>query len=239
MKIAIVENEQADYQKLLGLLNQYLLKELEGKNIPFSIDYFTNGYDFLEADNVYQVVFLDIEMPGITGMDTAIKLRENNQDCLIVFVTNMSQYAIDGYKVNAVDFCLKPINYPDVKLVMDKIVKRLEVAQESYIIVKYEGEMVKIRQSDIETIEMDKHNAVISFYKGEELKEISFRSSMKEMLNKVSDPYLVPASSGSILNLVYLDSFNNANLVAKMKSGKMVFISRSHKRDFLIKLSEA
>jgi len=239
MKIAIVENEQADYQKLSDLINQYLSKETEGKNIPFSIDYYTNGYDFLESKDVYQVVFLDIEMPGINGMETAIKLRENNLDCLIVFVTNMSQYAIDGYKVNAIDFCLKPINYPDVKLVMDKIVKRLEVAQESYIVVKHEGDMLKIRQSDIETIEMDKHDAIIAYYKGDELKTVSFRSSMKEILNKVSDPYLIPASSGSLLNLVYLDSFNNANLIAKMKSGKTVFISRSHKRDFLIKLSEA
>ena len=239
MKIAIVENEQTDYQKLSDLINQYLSKETEGKSIPFSVDYYTNGYDFLEAKDVYQVVFLDIEMPGINGMETAVKLRENNLDCLIVFVTNMSQYAIDGYKVNAIDFCLKPINYPDVKLVMDKIVKKLEINRESYFVFKYDGDMLKIRQSDIETIEMDKHDAVIRYYKGDELKEVSFRSSMKEILNKVNDPYLIPASSGSLLNLVYLDSFNNANLVANMKSGKTVFVSRSHKRDFLIKLSEA
>ena len=78
MKIAIVENEQTDYQKLSDLINQYLSKETQGKNIPFSVDYYTNGYDFLESKDVYQVVFLDIEMPGINGMDTAIKLRENN-----------------------------------------------------------------------------------------------------------------------------------------------------------------
>lgn len=68
--------------------------------------------DFLEEyDSTYDIVFLDIEMPGSDGLTTAREIRGKDDAVAIIFITNMAQYAIHGYEVNAIDFMVKPVGY--------------------------------------------------------------------------------------------------------------------------------
>ena len=59
----------------------------------------------------FDIIFLDIEMPTLGGMPTAERIRQVDPDVVLVFVTNMAQYAIRGYEVDALDFVLKPVSY--------------------------------------------------------------------------------------------------------------------------------
>lgn len=118
MKVAIVENEEKEIKNYFQLLKQYE-KEMKQK---VEVLIFKNGYDFIENyKNDIDCVFMDIDMPGINGLETSKKLRELDEDVIIIFVTNLPQFAIDGYKVQALDFLLKPLDYVNLKVELNKV----------------------------------------------------------------------------------------------------------------------
>lgn len=126
MKIAIVEDDEAAKQQLEQCLDQYDAEYHCG----FEITWYPSGTEFLEQWNQNaEIVFMDVEMPGLNGVDTARKMRETAPDAVLMFVTNLAQYAIAGYEVNALDFVLKPVNYFSFKL---KITRALEAAQKNH-----------------------------------------------------------------------------------------------------------
>ena len=89
---------------------------------------FPNGRTFLEEykKDSYDVVFLDVEMPEMSGMKTAGRIRENDKDIPIIFVTNVAQYAVQSYEFNAYDYILKPVNYYALNLKLTSLVKKIQ-----------------------------------------------------------------------------------------------------------------
>ena len=96
---------------------------LTQKKISFDIFLFKNAFDFLDKKERFDLLFLDIMMPGIDGMSLANRIREFDESVIIVFVTNMSAYAIKGYEVNAFDYIVKPIAKTHLFKSLDRIIK--------------------------------------------------------------------------------------------------------------------
>ena len=106
LRIATVEDDANDLEALRTHLSRY-----EKENgLKFQVTEFRDGEDIVtdySAD--YDLILMDIEMAFLNGMKAAEKIRELDKDVIIIFITNMPQYAIQGYKVNALDYMLKPI----------------------------------------------------------------------------------------------------------------------------------
>ena len=86
----------------------------------------TAGDVFLEKyAGDFDVLFFDVDMPGTDGLDTARRLRRMDSEVSIIFVTNMAQYAICGYEVEALDYLLKPLSYYDFALKFQKALRRI------------------------------------------------------------------------------------------------------------------
>ena len=108
MRIAIVEDEQACADTLQKYLQQY------GQEFSQELDVtqYENGAVFLrEFRSQFDIILLDISMPVMDGMETARQIRKIDSDVVLLFVTSLSQYAIRGYEVNAMDYILKPVSY--------------------------------------------------------------------------------------------------------------------------------
>src|SRR5574344_3090327 len=119
MKIAIVDNELESTALLRRFLEQF---QEERKLPPFLVATYANGLDFLEGfDGSFDLVFMDIEMPVMDGLTAAKKMRLKDPSVLLIFVTKMAQFAVNGYEVNAMDFMLKPIGYFNFAFKMDKV----------------------------------------------------------------------------------------------------------------------
>ena len=106
--VAVIEDEKSASDALGQHLKRYGAETGE----EFKIYVFPDAETFLQnykAD--YDVVFMDIELPGMNGMTAARELRKLDGKVVLVFVTNMSQFAVGGYEVGAFDFILKPVNY--------------------------------------------------------------------------------------------------------------------------------
>lgn len=101
----------------------YKLLKNEGVNV---LGYYTNPYEALEMINKIKldVIFLDVEMPGINGVDMAEKIRGDGYESEIVFTTAYKQYAVEAFEVNAIDYLLKPIMAKDIKRSVERIKKR-------------------------------------------------------------------------------------------------------------------
>ena len=122
-RIAIVEDEK----EFRDQLYDYLRKYEEENTLSFRISVFEDGADILENyRNEYDLILLDIEMPKMNGMDAAERIREKDEDVVLMFITNMAQYAIRGYSVGALDFIMKPITYYTFSMKMTRALKRVQ-----------------------------------------------------------------------------------------------------------------
>ena len=108
IRVAIVEDEAAVRDQLMGYVQRYMRQY----NAQIEVTMFTDGVEILEGYRpVYDIIFLDVEMQHLDGMETASRIRALDSDVLLIFITNMAQYAIKGYEVDALDYVLKPVSY--------------------------------------------------------------------------------------------------------------------------------
>ncbi len=106
VKIAVCDDEIIFARKLEKIINKYCTV----KQIPFQIDIYQSGKEFI-ADNIkmmeYQIVFLDINMEEIDGLEAARELRKLCRDTYVIFVTAFINYTLEGYKVDVIRYLLK------------------------------------------------------------------------------------------------------------------------------------
>lgn len=108
IRVAIVEDEAAVRDQLMGYVQRYMRQY----DAQIEVTMFTDGVEILEGyQPVYDIIFLDVEMQHLDGMETASRIRALDSDVLLIFITNMAQYAIKGYAVGALDYVLKPVPY--------------------------------------------------------------------------------------------------------------------------------
>lgn len=131
-RIAIVEDEKKDSDLLENYIARYFSEEASENR--YQVTVFNNAGVFVEhyrAD--FDLILLDIQMPGMNGMDAAAALRKKDSSVLLVFVTNMAQYAVKGYDVNAAGFILKPVSYYDFLLRIRKCIGILQTRTEEFL----------------------------------------------------------------------------------------------------------
>ena len=120
-KIALVDDEFESAE----LLSHHIEKYANDCGILFNISRFKNGLNFIEDYTPeYDIVFMDIDMPQMNGLEAVEKLREIDSAVLVVFVTYLSKYATHGYKYDALDYMVKPISYSAFRITMDRAIQR-------------------------------------------------------------------------------------------------------------------
>lgn len=119
-KYCIVEDDK-NSSKLLG---KYLDKFSKDHDCKFTTSTFFTAGDYIEnCRSGFDIVFMDIELPDGNGMESVRRIRELGVESLVIFVTNLAKYAVQGYEVKAFDFIVKPVNYYNFEL---KLLSALE-----------------------------------------------------------------------------------------------------------------
>lgn len=142
MKIAIVDDIKDEAERLSDLVAHYL--STHGLFCD-QTDLFASGEAFLEhfEPGRYDIIFLDIYMSGMTGMETARRIREQDTNCSLLFVTTSPDFAIDSYDVNATYYLLKPVNEAQVTRALDRCnMDRIE--RDRYVMVPSQGKNVRL-----------------------------------------------------------------------------------------------
>ena len=136
LKIAVVEDQQEVRDELCRFIRQYAAENsLQVEVLPIEdgaviAEHYEPGYD---------IIFMDVEMPGLDGFGAAEKIRAVDADAVLVFVTNMAQYAIKGYEVDALDYVLKPVNYYQFCTKLSRAVQRVQRRRGGQVVLQLAG----------------------------------------------------------------------------------------------------
>lgn len=222
IKIAVIEDVLEDRKQLLSLVERYCKES----NVDVEISCFESATAFLEAKIKYDVIFLDIMLPGCNGMEMAHHLRLYDKATDIVFVTGMEQYAIEGYSVDAVGFLLKPVKCEKLRSVLDRVVPIIKKKRSDIVTFKTYPEPISVETSIIEYAEANGKSLVFHTLKG----DIQTKGTLKELVDKLEGHSFIRCNSHTIVNTRYIRAIRNNTVI--MPSVKLE-ISRRKRSEFI------
>lgn len=218
MRIAIVDDIASEREHL----NMELDVQLARLSLDAVIFGYASGADFLAAAEKerFDLVFLDIYMGNENGMDTAHALRRFDTDCMLVFITTSADHALEGFRVRALHYLVKPFTQEDLAALFDEIVKRLP-AEDRYIQVNAPGGPVRLRFQEILYAQHHQHQIHIYRTDGQ---ETVVRQTFRELCAGLADGRFFPCSRGVIVNLEHAGDFDGTDFI--LKNGTRVPVSR-------------
>ncbi len=224
LKIACIEDTLSDYKLFKDTIEEISKKT----NTSLTIDYYGSGEEFLKAENsVYQIAFMDIELPNRNGMEIARELRKSNTTTLLIFLTNFIQYAVEGYEVDAFDYILKPLNYYSFLMKFQRILNKLAISNNKQISFHTDNGTTFINTNDIRYIEIMGHSVIILTNKG----NISTTGILNNLENELKEYGFGRSSASTLINMSYIESIYKDEVV--LKTGEHIHIGRTKKKQFL------
>lgn len=156
MKIAVIEDNEYEMKNILSCLNRFSKEYAQ----PLTVKTFLSAELFFWSDEEFDIIFIDIQLPGENGFSAAKKIREKRENVIIVFVTNMAQYAIKGYEVNARDYIIKPVIYREFKYKMKKLTDSVAATSNSNFTVKTGRGLYVFGADKLKYLEINNHTLI-------------------------------------------------------------------------------
>lgn len=222
LSIAIVEDDE-NYTKTLC---RYIKQYAEESGESFHINTYKDGLSFLASNEERNIIFMDIEMPIMDGMKASSKLRKFDQTSTLIFVTNMANYAVKGYEVDAMDFLVKPIDYFVFSLKLEKAVRLQKSKINNFVVIQTIDGVQKLDVMSLYYIESDQHYVVCHTENG----DYRCRESLKNMEKLLETKNFVRCNNSFLVNMAHVDKIEGDTV----QVGKQILsISRSRKKAFM------
>lgn len=227
LRVAIVEDDAGYANQLAEFLNRYGMEN--GEEIHRTI--FQDGLDIVEDyQPIWDIILLDIEMPLLDGMSAAERIRALDPDVILIFITNMAQYAIKGYEVDAMDFVLKPINYFAFSMKLRKACRVLGERSTASILVHTDGGTRKLPVVSLRYIEVRDHRLIYHSTQG----DFEMFGSLKELESSLGRDF-ARCNHCYLVHLRFVDGVQADNVLVGKERLK---ISRTRKKVFMQQLSD-
>lgn len=217
LKIAICDDEANQIEYLSDVVTTWAKKNRHAVEIkPYSAAK-SLLFDYCEEKD-FDILLLDIEMPGMSGVELAKAVRKENATVQIIFITGYYEYFSDGFDVSALHYLIKPADERKLMPVLDRAVSNLTYRQRSVLLTSPEGDR-KVSLADIEYVESENVHVAVHTVSGVYRSRISlakFAEQLDETFIKVHRSYIV--------NLKYVKKITRTDIT--MVSGDLVPISR-------------
>jgi len=228
IRLAIVEDDD----NYASTLEKYIHRYEEESGEKFQVHRFQDGEDITEDYKCnFDIILMDIEMQFMDGMTAAKKVRAMDEEVVIIFITNMPQFAMQGYEVEALDYVLKPINYFAFSQRIERALARMKKRTAKYLSVNYKGGVYKISISDIYYIEVQDHDLIYHTKTG----SIVVRGTLREVEEKLSDEPFIRCNKAFLANLEYIDGVEDNDILIGQDR---ILVSRSKKKELMDALND-
>lgn len=231
IEIAVCDDEQIHIDRLVRYIEVYS----EECEMDINITAYNSGrvlLEDIEKDILkYDIVFLDVEMPDIDGVDTARKIRKIRQDVIICFVTSFDKYAIQAYGVEALAYVVKPVAYAELKRVLGRAVVMVQYAfdykeaEERYVEVPIAKNTRIVDVRTIQYIEKRRNKCVLHCTDA----ELTCYETLKKIHDKLDKNTFIYAHQGYIVNFDAIKEVKDS--VICFGDGVEVPLSRSHYKE--------
>lgn len=224
MYIAICDDEMVFVERIHGYLQDYM------KIYPdMVLDIFTSAEDLLNAydkGRKFNILFLDIQMKDINGVRAAQKIREVDNNVIIIFITSHTQFISETFRVGAFGFITKPISQIEFKKDFERAIKQYNMNNYKYII-KWKDQLTSMDLKDIVYIEAYKRHLFI--FDGESKYECVGKLSIEE--EKLKQFNFVRCHQGFLVNLKDIKFIDSTKI--QLKSGEEIPISKRRRTDVM------
>ncbi|NLY85459.1 MAG: response regulator transcription factor [Tissierellia bacterium] len=246
LRCLIVDDEKPARDEIL-----YILEEIDDVEVAGEASHGIEALELIEKIRP-DVVFLDIQMPQMSGIEIAKRILKKGLELMIIFVTAYDQFALDAFEVNAIDYLLKPICEDRLKRTIQKIatlksnkeglnydklsrlIKDMSPSKSSspWISVFYKNKLIPIETKDIVYITVEDKNTVIVTEKG----KFEINYTLNELMDKLDPNLFFRSHKSYIVNLKYIESIEpwfNSTYNINLKSTKdIVPVSRTYSKRF-------
>ena len=225
MNIAIVEDLAQDRERVSSCLNRYM----EELGLTYNLYTYESAEEFVKALNTlsFQIVFMDIYLQGMTGMEAAVYLRRQNRDCKLIFLTISTEHCLEGFRVNACHYLLKPFLDHDFEEAMERC-QLQPVYDVPYLDVICDGRELKLNTEAILYIQVQKRNVLIQTLNQTLIVNGPFHTLTKPLLD---DRRFLLCIQGVLINMDHIS--NQEETVFIVKNGDRLPINIRNKRQIL------
>lgn len=225
LNVAIVEDED----KSADLLESYLNRYSQENGTVFSIKKYTNAVNFLnDYKPVHNIILMDIDMPGLNGMDASFQLRKLDHTVTLIFVTNMAQLAIKGYEVNALDFIVKPVSYPNFTMKIERAIRveKSKISEREVLTLNtsFGTKVIEIRE--LKYLEVIKHRVIFHTERG----TTEVQGSLKDFENRLEGMNFARCHNCYLVNLNHVTEISDDSVLLGNES---IQLSRRKRQAFL------
>ncbi len=202
---------------------EYAGRFFDREGIEVRIETYASGRELLESDREYDLYLLDVLMPGMSGIDTAQALAEAKGRPVVIFITSSLESAVEGYRVEAAGFILKPVEEESFWATMERVVRRRLGVKKAVLPVVHNRVNVELPLERLAWFENRLHRVFVKLADGEIL---SVNQKLSE-LQLVLEPHsqFLRCHQSYLVNLDYVDKLEDSCFY--MKDGQMIPISRN------------
>lgn len=228
IRIAIAEDDSGYMQTLQSYLKRYASEH----GTAFEITCFSDGDEIAERYRTgFDLIFMDVDMPLLDGMSAAREIRRTDSEVVIIFITNLAQYAIRGYEVSALDYVLKPVSYFAFSQRLERAITRLKSREGKYITVPVKGGIRKLDTSQIYYVESLGHDLIFHTSAG----SFNANITMRQAEEKLTEAHFFRGNNSYLINLSHVEGIQDGCAVVR---GQRLKLSRPRKNAFLEALAD-
>lgn len=221
--IALVDDDDADAEVTASMIDRYF----DGDASRYAVTRFADGDSLLRDYKAsFDLMFLDVEMPGTDGVTVARRLRVVDDQTVLVFTTKMAQYAVEGYDVDAIGYLLKPLNYYAFSIKMRKAEDIVARRRSVTVPLTVGSETVFVPSADIRYVEVLDH--ALLYHTGEGIRKVW--ASLKDAAETLEPVGFVPVSRYCLVNLEWVRAVHGDDVDV---DGERVRVSRSRRKSLM------
>ena len=228
VNIAVCDDKQAS----LDIIQKELVKAANNLNITIETYLYMDGNEVVDlicnSKEDFDILFLDIDMPNISGLEVAKKIRNAGSDIILIFISAHEQYVFDSIDYSPIKYIRKLKMHDEIELALKKVNKCINSRNTKTIIIKTDDGEICLRHDDIMYFEMYRRRITVYINNGKAI-ELKERKTIKSLYEELDDEDFVQIHSGGIVNVKYIYEYSGYSITLDNET-KLV-ISRSRLKE--------